>query len=54
MKKNSVLLLFCFICLIPRAQQSQRLTAKRNAYRAADQLVKQQVVFKDPAVQEKG
>jgi len=54
MKKITVLLLFCFVCLFNQAQNSQKLTTKRNAYRAADQLVKQQVEFKDPGSSGKG
>ena len=47
---NKLTFSFLFYCvLIPiQAQTSQKLTSDRNAYRAADQLVKQQVEFKDP------
>ncbi|MBP1615022.1 MAG: hypothetical protein H6Q13_2470 [Bacteroidetes bacterium] len=31
-----------------RAQNLHKLSTERNAYRAADQLVKQQVQYKDP------
>ncbi len=48
MKKFTSSFLFCCVCLITPAQTSQRLTTVRNAYRAADQLVKQQVEFEDP------
>jgi hypothetical protein len=41
------ILVYC-ACLCTYAQTSQKLTTDRNAYRAADQLVKQQVEFKDP------
>jgi len=40
-------LIFC-VSLSTGAQGSHKLTAKRNAYRAADQIVKQQVEYKDP------
>jgi hypothetical protein len=36
------------LCLFTLSANSQVLTTERNAYRAADQLVKQQVEFKDP------
>ncbi|HLP05931.1 MAG TPA: hypothetical protein VK152_10930, partial [Paludibacter sp.] len=46
MKQLSLLL--CLAALSLQAQTSHTLTAERNTYRAADQLVKQQVEFKDP------
>jgi len=48
MKKNTIFLISFFVTLSLFAQNSQTLTTGRNAYRAADQLVKQQVSFKDP------
>jgi len=48
MKKNTIFLISFFVTLSLIAQNSQTLTTGRNAYRAADQLVKQQVAFKDP------
>ena len=35
-------------CLLSLAQTSQKLTTGCNAYRAADNIVKQQIEFKDP------
>lgn len=40
--------MICIVCFSAAAQTSHTLTADRNAYRAADQIVKQQVEFKDP------
>ncbi len=37
-----------FACLLVQAQTSQKLTTERNAYRSGDQIVKQQIEFKDP------
>jgi len=48
MKKITVLLLFCFVCLINHALFSQKLTSSRNYFRCGDKLTKQQVEFKDP------
>jgi len=48
MKKITLTLLLCYVCILAQAQTSQVLTNDRNAYRAADQLVKQQIEFKDP------
>ena len=48
MKKLSSILLLCSIALCLQAQHSLRLTANRNAYRAGNELQKQQVVFRDP------
>jgi len=56
MKKLTLTLFLC--CLgglgLVLAQSSHSLTTERNAYRAADQLVKQQVEFKDPGSTGKG
>ena len=48
MKKFTHFILLLYAGLITQAQTSQKLTLDRNAYRAGDQLVKQQVEFKDP------
>ena len=48
MRKITFSLLLCYVCLFAQAQTSQVLTNDRNAFRAADQLVKQQIEFKDP------
>jgi len=48
MKKITLSLLLCCTCLFAEAQSSHTLTLKRNVYRAADEIVKQQVEFKDP------
>jgi hypothetical protein len=48
MKKTTLYILFFGTYFLTQAQTSQKLTSDRNAYRAADQIVKQQVVFKDP------
>ena len=48
MKKLLFILPLCSIALSIQAQSSLRLTAERNAYRAGDELQKQQVVFRDP------
>ena len=45
---NKLTLSFFFCCILINATAQHKLTANRNAYRAADQLVKQQVEFKDP------
>ncbi len=47
-KINFSLLLLSLLGISIFAQHPIRITAKRNAYRAADQIVKQQVEFKDP------
>jgi len=47
MNKFTLSLFFC--CVLINAIAQQTLTSDRNAYRAADQLVKQQVEFKDPS-----
>ena len=48
MNKLTNLLFLCCVLIPIHAQTSQRLSTDRNAYRAADQIVKQQVEFKDP------
>ena len=48
MRKITFTLLFSYVCLFSQAQTSQIIINERNAFRAADQLVKQQIVFKDP------
>jgi len=48
MKKLILSFITFFVSLGLHAQNSQTLTTGRNAYRATDQLVKQQVAFKDP------
>lgn len=48
MKKIIFFILVCLACRPTQAQVSQILTTDRNAYRAADQIVKQQIEFKDP------
>jgi hypothetical protein len=48
MKKTTLFIFICFACLPMQAQHSQILSSERNAYRAADQIVKQQIEFKDP------
>jgi hypothetical protein len=48
MKKISLFLLICIACLSAESQNTQKLTTVRNAYRADDQIVKQQVEYKDP------
>jgi hypothetical protein len=48
MKKNTLFFITSLFALSLQAQSSHKLTTNRNAYRAADQLVKQQVEFKDP------
>lgn len=52
MKQKLLISLFC--CVLVNATGQHRLTTNRNAYRAADQLVKQQVEFKDPGSTGKG
>jgi len=54
MKKLTLFFSTLLIILSLQAQNSQKLTTKRNAYLAADQLVKQQVEFKDPGSSGKG
>jgi hypothetical protein len=54
MGKIMLFMLGCCASIFAMAQTSQKLTTKRNAYRAADQLVKQQVEFKDPGSSGKG
>ena len=46
MKQKLLISLFC--CGLVNAMAQHKLTTNRNAYRAADALVKQQVTFKDP------
>ncbi len=48
MKKNILFFLICMSCFTIMAQH--KLTADRNAYRAGDELVKQQVEFMDPGI----
>ncbi len=45
---NKLTLSVFFFCILISATAQTILTANRTAYRAADQLVKQQVEFKDP------
>jgi hypothetical protein len=54
MKKVTISILFFCAYLINQAQTSQKLTTDRNAYRAADHVVKQQVEFKDPGSSGRG
>jgi len=54
MRKITFCIIACFVCFLIQAQNSQILTTKHNAYRAADNLVKQQVEFKDPGSSGKG
>jgi len=54
MKRNTFTIFFCCVCLFTQAQTTQILTIDCNAYRAADQLVKQQIEFKDPGSSGKG
>lgn len=46
--KIKTLYLSCMCCAITSVTAQHSLSVKRNAYRAADQLVKLQVEFKDP------
>jgi len=48
MKKLTLSIVTGLMAVALHAQSSHSLTTDRNAYRAADQLVKQQVEFKDP------
>ena len=48
MKNTILILLTCLMAGSGMAQTTQKLTADRNAYRASDQIEKQQVEFKDP------
>jgi hypothetical protein len=45
---NKITLSLFFCCVLVSAKAQNRLTTDRNGYRAADQLTKQQVEFKDP------
>ena len=54
MKKRTLFFITFFVSLGLHAQNFQTLTTVRNAYRAADQLVKQQVEFRDPGSTGKG
>lgn len=54
MKKLIPLFITSLMALSLQAQNSHKLTTHRNAYRAADALVKQQVTFKDPGSSGKG
>jgi len=54
MNKYILSLFLCLLVLTVDAQVSQKLSTGRNAYRAADQIVKQQVEFKDPGSTGKG
>jgi len=54
MRKTTCLFLLCSAFLFIPAQTSQKLTTTRNAYRAADEIVKQQIQFKDPGSSGKG
>jgi len=54
MRKIILFILVCCACLSTKAQLSQKLTTERNAYRAADNIVKQQIEFKDPGSTGKG
>lgn len=48
MRKRLLLISLLGYSLLIQAQTTHTLTTERNAYRAADQIVKQQVEFKDP------
>ena len=54
MKKQIILFIACLIAIGGTAQTSQKLTTGRNVYRAADQIVKQQVVYRDPGASGRG
>ena len=54
MKKITLSIITGLMALLLPAQTSHKLTTHRNAYRAADALVKQQVTFKDPGSSGKG
>ena len=53
MKQKTFLILVC-CSLFLSLQAQHKLSGERNAYNAGDQLVKQQVVFKDPGASGKG
>ena len=48
MRKTLTLLFVCGMIISMQAQKSLTLTVDRNAFRAGDELQKQQVVFQDP------
>ena len=48
MRKITFFILVCCAGILAMAQTSQKLTTGCNAYRAADNIVKQQIEFKDP------
>jgi hypothetical protein len=48
MKRTIFSIIICVAIFSMQSQTTHHLTKERNAYRAADQIVKQQVVFKDP------
>src|ERR1035437_3749596 len=53
--RKTIFFFFLFSAsLFTHAQSSQKLTTDRNAYRADDQIVKQQVEFKDPGSNGRG
>jgi len=54
MRKIILFILVGFVCISTRAQLSQKLTTACNAYRAGDNIVKQQIEFKDPGSSGKG
>ena len=54
MRKITFFILASCVCSHNNAQLSQKLTTAHNAYRAADNIVKQQIVFKDPGSSGKG
>jgi len=54
MKKIIISILLWHIIICVNAQTSHTLTTDRNAYRAADNIVKQQVEFKDPGSSGRG
>jgi hypothetical protein len=48
MRQMILSFMLCSICLCVGSQTSHVLTTDKNAYRAADNIIKQQVEFKDP------
>lgn len=54
MNKHYLFFLFCAAALSMPAQTSHKLTTDCSTYRAADQIVKQQVEFKDPGSNGRG
>lgn len=54
MRKYLIYLLLCLPVTYAAGQNTQTLTGERNAYRAADQLTKQQVEYRDPGSKGRG